>query len=250
MASSIDNIFLASLFKTDDKKEYGNILVFKDLIAELNFLETSGIDLKINDKVHHIYFSVGLILGDNLGLYSIILGFSESFVAKYPCRFCRCPKQVCHVQTQQLDDMMRNKINYASDLLLNNLSYTGIKECCVWNDLISFTVTENFSVDIMHDMLEGVCKFYIGLILKQMIFDFNYFSIETLNNRIETFNYGSLDIHSRPTLLSSENLRRQGLIRMSATEMLCFTRYLGLIIGDLIPEDSVLWELYKILKKF
>lgn len=248
LASSIDNIFLASLFKTDDKKEYGNILVFKDLIAELNFLETSGIDLKINDKVHHIYFSVGLILGDNLGLHSI-LGFSESFVVKYPCRFCRCPKQVCHVQTQQLDDMMRNKINYASDLLLNDLSYTGIKERCVWNDLISFTVTDNFSVDIMHDMLEGVCKFDIGLILKLMIFDFNYFSIETLNNRIEAFNYGSLDIRSRPTLLSSEILRRQGLIRISASEMLCFTRYLGLIIGDLIPEDSDLWELYKILKK-
>jgi len=36
---------------------------------------------------------------------------------------------------------------------------------------------------------------------------------------------------------------------MLASEMLCFTRYLGLIIGDLIPEDSDLWELYKILKK-
>jgi len=167
------------------------------VIAELNFLETSGIDLKINNKVHHIYFSVGLIVGDNLGFHSI-LGFSESFVAKYPCRFCRCPKQVCHVQTQQLNDMMRNKINYASDLLLNDLSYTGIKERCVWNDLISFTVTDNFSVDIMHDMLEGVCKFEIGLILKLMIFDFNYFSIETLNN--QAFDYGSLDIRSRPTL--------------------------------------------------
>jgi len=144
---------------------------------------------------------------------------------------------------------MRNKINYASDLLLNYLSSTGIKERCVWNDLISFTVTDNFSVDIMHDMLEGVCKFDIGLILKQMIFDFNYFSFETLNNRIEAFNYGSLGIRSRPTLLSSENLRRQGLIRMSASEMLCFTRYLGLVIGDLIPEDLDLWELYKILKK-
>jgi hypothetical protein len=246
LASSIDNIFLASLFKTEDRKAYGNILVFKDFIAELNFLETNRIDVKINNEVHHIYFSVELILGDNLGLHSI-LGFSESFVAKYPCRICRCSKQVCHVLAQ-LDEMMRNKINYASDLLVNDLSYTGIKERCVWNDLISFTVTENFSVDIMHDILEGVCKFDIGLILKQMIFDFKYFSIETLNNRIEAFNYGSLDIRSRPTLLPCENLRRQGLIKMSASEMLCFIRYLGLIIGDLILEDSNLWELYKILK--
>jgi len=105
---------------------------------------------------------VGLILGDNLGLHSI-LGFSESFVAKFPCRICRCQKQVCHEQIQQLDQTTRNKVNYASDLLINDLSYTGIKECYVWNDLVSFTVTDNFCVDIMHDMLEGVCKFYIGV---------------------------------------------------------------------------------------
>jgi len=171
----------------------------------------------------------------------------ESFVAKFPCRICRCPKHVGHEKIQQLDHMMRNKVNYEFDLIINDLSYTGIKERCVWNDLVSFTATNNFSVDIMHDMLEGVYKFDIGFILKQMIFGFNYFSIETLNNRIEAFNYGTLDILSSPTLLSSENLRRQGSIKMS--EMLCFTKYLGLIIGDLIPEDSDLWELYKILRK-
>ena len=98
LASSIDNIFLASSFKTDYKKIYGYKLVFKDLITELNFLETSGIIVQINDEVHHIYFSVGLILGDNLGLNSI-LGFSESFVAKFPCQICRCLNHVCHEQT-------------------------------------------------------------------------------------------------------------------------------------------------------
>jgi len=36
---------------------------------------------------------------------------------------------------------------------------------------------------------------------------------------------------------------------MSACEMLCFTRYLGLIIGDLIPIGFDLWSLYIILNK-
>jgi len=59
-------------------------------------------------------------------------------------------------------------INYAADIFINDLTCTGIKERCIWNDLISFTVTDNFSVDIMHDnMLEAVLKFDIGLILKQ-----------------------------------------------------------------------------------
>ena len=32
---------------------------------------------------------------------------------------------------------------------------------------------------------------------------------------------------------------------MSASEMLCLIRYLGIIIGDLIPEDNSCWMLYK-----
>lgn len=36
---------------------------------------------------------------------------------------------------------------------------------------------------------------------------------------------------------------------MSASELWCFAKYLGLIIGDLVPKDSEIWELYIILNK-
>lgn len=36
---------------------------------------------------------------------------------------------------------------------------------------------------------------------------------------------------------------------MSASEMLCFTKYLGLIIGDLVPEESELKNLYILSKQ-
>jgi len=97
-------------------------------------------------------------------------------------------------------------------------------------------------------MLEGVCEYDIGLIIKYMIFELKYFTVDTLNNRIETFNYGHIDIRNRPTLLSTENLKLE-VIKMSAAESLCFTRYLGLIIGDLIPEKSEVWSLYIVLKQ-
>jgi hypothetical protein len=43
-------------------------------------------------------------------------------------------------------------------------------------------------------MLEDVCNYDIGLMLKRMIFDLKYFSLNTLNNRIELFDYGPIDI--------------------------------------------------------
>lgn len=248
LSSSLDNIFLTSLFKTDDKKYFGNNVIFKDLIAELNYLESTGIFVTVNNKVYNIFFSLGLIIGDNLRLHSI-LGFTESFVAKYPCRFCKTIKYECHLQTNQVDTNLRNRTNYDDDILKNDISMTGIKEPCVWNQLNSFHVTENYCVDIMHDMLEGVCNYDIGLMLKIMVFDLKYFSIDILNNRIELFDYGSIDIRSRPTLISADTLKSKGKIKMSASEMLCFVKNLGLIIGDLVPRNSEIWSIYIILDK-
>lgn len=247
LSSTLDNIILTSLFKTDTKKSFGNLAVFKNLIDELNYLETVGIGITVNNKEHTIFFMVGLIIGDNLGMHSI-LGLTESFVATYPCRFCKSTRSQCQVQITQNDNSLRNSDNYEAVVKVDDVSFNGIKELCVWNTINSFNITTNFSVDIMHDMLEGVCKFDLGMLLKKMINEFKYFSIDTLNNRIQTFDYGPIDIRNRPTLLSNE-LLKQGTLKMSSCEMLCFTRNLGLIIGDLVPIGSELWSLYIILNK-
>ncbi|KAL5239394.1 hypothetical protein ACI65C_006804, partial [Semiaphis heraclei] len=88
----------------------------------------------VNNKVHHIFFSLGMIIGDNLGLHSI-LGFTESFVSRYSCKFCKTIKNECHVQTTEVDINLRNNINYADDLEMNDVLLTGVKESCVWNEI-------------------------------------------------------------------------------------------------------------------
>jgi len=75
--------------------EFGNHAIFKHIINQLNFLENIGIVINIKGSLYRVFFSLGLILGDNLGLHSV-LGFTESFVAHYPCRFCKLSKTECH----------------------------------------------------------------------------------------------------------------------------------------------------------
>jgi hypothetical protein len=156
---------------------------------------------------------------------------------------------VCRTQISQVDTNLRNITNYTDDLIKNDVSLTGIKEPCVWNQIDSFHVTDNYSVDVMHDMLEGVCNYDIGLMLKRMIFDLKYFSLNTLNNRIELFDYGPIDIRNRPTMISSESLKVKAILKMSASEMLCFVKNLGLMIGDLVPRNSEIWTIHIILDK-
>lgn len=172
--SLIDNIFLTSLFKADDLNTFGNEIIFKDLISELNFLESSGIDITVNEKNYTIFYSLGLTVGDNLGLHTI-LGFVQSFVACYPCRFCKTHSNVCHNQTMQDDNSLRNATNYLYDVASNDVSISGIRELCVWDQVYSFSVISNYSDDIMNDLLEGVYNYEIGFILKEMVFNLNYF---------------------------------------------------------------------------
>jgi hypothetical protein len=68
-------------------------------------------------------------------------------------------------------------------------------------------------------------------LLKNYIITFKYFSLDTLNNRIQCFNYDSVKKQNRPPLLSVDFLKTKK-IKMPATEMLC------LMIGDLVPTNS------------
>jgi len=61
LISSLDDIYLVLLFKTDDKKEYGNFQTFNELISELNYLENVGITIQIENTDHRIFFSLGIL---------------------------------------------------------------------------------------------------------------------------------------------------------------------------------------------
>lgn len=99
-------------------------------------------------------------MGDNLGLHSI-LGFSESFVSNFPCRFCKLTKNICFTATTQWLNSLRNVQNYENHILTNNVSVTGIKGISVWNKINYFHIIDNFAVDIMHDLFEGICTYLV-----------------------------------------------------------------------------------------
>lgn len=236
-ASKLNHIYLTLLFYSKHRVEFGNRAVFQILIDELNDLQENGIAF----QSEIIYFECGLIIGDNLGIHSIF-GLVESFRANYCCRFCNVPRAVSKMLCVEDKTLLRTKENYMTDVELNNVSVTGIKEVCVWHDLKSFHLTENLSVDIMHDILEGVCNYTLLVVLNNLIFEKKYFSLDILNSRICTFNYGHLEQSNAPPQISTENLKSK--IKMSASEMACFTRYLGLMVGDVIPRNIKCWKLY------
>lgn len=240
-SSVLTNIFLLLLFHSSDRACFGNNVIFQCVIEELNFLSEHGISIDIPDFKGKIYFELGLILGDNLGIHSMT-GFLESFSANYPCRVCRVRKEVMKYQVEEDISLLRNTENYESDLLQNQPSETGIKEKCVWLSVKNFNLFDQVGVDSMHDILEGVAKYIMSFLITYFIRDAKFFTLEQLNYKLQGFNYGP-DERNRPCSLSLDHLS-QGNIRLSASEMLVLIRYFSLLVGEFIPTDNEYWSLY------
>lgn len=66
---------------------------------------------------------------------------------------------------------LRNVENYSLDSENINPSSTGIRENSVWNSLQNFHVVQNYSVNIMHDLLEGVCIYDLKIIFNKFILE-------------------------------------------------------------------------------
>lgn len=172
---SLDNIFLALLFNTSDRVNYGNKRTFRIFIKELNFLLNNDIEIIINNVTHTVYFVMALLIADNLAFHSM-LGFSEGFTANFPCRICRAHKSIIHFQTEENSGLLRNKLQHDIDCKIDNVSLTGVNEESALNEIETFEITDNPSVDIMHDVFEGVCIYDMGHILYHLIFIKSYFN--------------------------------------------------------------------------
>lgn len=232
-------IYTAALIRSRDYKEFGNEKCFKALIEEMIKLEEEGINIVTSDGEKQVYFVLGLILGDNLGL-NTALGFVSSFSANFFCRFCKDTKISTQAAVDIKPNLLRNIQNYNDDIVANDFSITGIKENCVFNQINSFHSTSNYSIDVMHDIFEGVCHYNMCHIIQKLI-EKNYFDLNKLNERKLSFNYGEIEIGNISREITANNLKHFHL-KMTAREMMAFVHLFPLMVGDLVKNDDEIWS--------
>lgn len=247
IASRLSSILFSTLVHVKDKNKSSNRKVFRKLIEELNFLQSQGIDVNVNGLKHLVKFRLVLILGDNLGLNGIF-GLVESFRANYSCRLCKVSSEESSTMVVEDESKLRTRENYDEDVKNADVTKSGIKEACVFHEVDDFHMTENLSVDMMHDILEGVCVYIMRSLIYTFIFVKNDFTLHELNSRVQNFNFGPIESSNKPPSITMNRLKKMNL-KLSAAEMLCLVRYFGLIVGHFIPENDEHWELYKILRQ-
>lgn len=240
--SRLENIFLALIFHSIERQEFGNRIVFNAFLSSLINLENFGIDITTEKGCFKIYFKAMIITGDNLGVHTIF-GLGQSFSSGNCCRFCIGTKAAQEKQTEINPCEMRNPDNYFNHLAEKQYN---IKEYCIWNDLGSFHVYENHCVDLMHDLYEGVFRYEMALIIVKFIGE-ELCSLDTLNSRVKYFEYDYFE-KNKPPEIKREHLRNEKIV-FSSSEMSCFVRNFRYFVGDLIPQDNAVWKFYLSLLK-
>jgi len=86
--SSLHNIHLLALAHSEDLKRYTADAVMRTVVAELQVLHNDGLTVSVNGHSGHFRCMLSQVVGDNLGLHSL-LGYVENFSrAKHACDLC------------------------------------------------------------------------------------------------------------------------------------------------------------------
>lgn len=241
MQSRIENIFLALLTNTKRNAKIPTKNIMNPVIRELKCLKNEGISVEVNGSVSKIFFKLVLVTGDNLGLHAIH-GLNENFSGIYSCRVCFTDKSNMQTVFSEDDCVLRTVESYEQDAMCKT---HGVKEISIFHDNFDaedFHITKNIYFDLMHDGLEGFCKYDISKLLFVQHYIPQFFSLDRLNERIEGFQYGKKETRTKPQKMTEKKLKNFSL-GLSASETFCFLRVLPLLIGDFIPIDDPYWEL-------
>lgn len=248
----IKNIFVAALFHSKDRKnsDEGNDAIFYILVEELNFLAREGINLVIDGKITTVFFFLGLFTGDNEGLNSA-LGFIEGPNANHYCRFCKMNKYDSQKNCSLRKQDIRTPQQYEVDGFQSQ-SETDIKENSIWNLVTFFHVVRNYFVDIMHDLLEGVCRYDMRHILFYLICEKKVLCIDRLNAKLKSFNYVQNGFKNSPPLLTICGIQNKHIL-MSASEMHTFVLIFPFLVSHII-EGSIdltdeIWQFFFLLRE-
>lgn len=238
-SSKFNEIFLLSSVLSADIKKHGD-KCYISLVEKIKSLELDGIDIDTRDGTKRVHFILGLVLGDNLGL-NVTLGFTKSFSGNNYCRFCLMKKLDAQCTFKEIPDIMRNRRNYALAFDNNELPESGITSSCALNDIPSFHVTENFAIDVMHDIYEGVAHLILCHSLHYFIKIMQYISIGNINSIIKSFSYFKNDKGTEKAQITLKEIEN-GKLKLSARQMMSFCYYFPLMFGEHIPQNDVVYN--------
>ncbi|XP_028416232.1 uncharacterized protein LOC114540154 [Dendronephthya gigantea] len=121
----------------------------------------------------------------------------------------------------------------------------GLNRRSELNNSRFYHVVGGLPADAMHDVLEGTLQYHTKEILKYFILEKKAFSLDELNKRITSFDYGYHNDSNKPApILRTKLTSDDNSLKQHANEMWCLGLFLPLLVGEFIDEDDDHWTAY------
>ena len=255
--AALSNIHLLSIASSLDLKTSDGLeTLLTKIETELQELGSNGLEVKVEGKApFRVYVYMAQFTADNLGLHQIF-GLVECFSMDFCCLLCYCTKKEMQSFTKESDCRLRTIESYDEDLKYlqeqqdfddNIIHQRGIKRYCPFNNLPNFHIITNWINDIMHTGIEGFIPYLTGCVISSVASANNNFTLEVLNDNIDgIFGRLQVDRTNKPSHLDRIPIPGQGIGgKLSAAQQWALFRYMPLIIGDFVNDESAMfYELF------
>lgn len=245
--SKLKNINLLALINAQDTKFYGYNNVLYCIVQDLQLLEKSGLEVEFLNGQKNLKGSLAAICGDNLGTNGIS-GMQECFSTGKFCRHCLIDYDDLSKAVEESQVELRTKSSFQMDGDRSEATgkiVNGVKSYCILHQLRNFHVIDAPTVDLMHDILEGVgqwsVKEFITFVISRKLL-----TEQQINEKIAAFNFGQQESSSLPNSIS---YAKKGL-GLKAAQAWCFIRHVPLIFKDFFQntEDKELMRRCKLVR--
>lgn len=244
------NVHLLALCYTQDIKNYGFEPLLEKFVSEMRELSTtgfSGIFPVLGDCTVHA--SLCQVTCDNLALNGI-LGLVESSSGDYCCPICYATAD--DIQCKFSEDLfqLRTKAAYEKDISdlpaakkQGKVHSRGVKRYCVLNEIDGFHVTDNYCLDVMHTVIEGIIPAELGCVLHGLCAD-KCVTLEQVNREFFLL-WGEITVDKthKPAEITRLQEPGHGIVpSMKAVQYLALLKYLPLAVGKYVPPENKHWK--------
>ena len=248
--STLKNIHLVAVGRTEDILHYGTNAFLTPFVEDLKVLYLDGISITSRGSNVTLYGGLVAFLADTLAAHALG-GFKGSM--SFSLRVCRTC-MVTHDQIQQCFSesscILRTPASHFEQCSLleghlsNHFSTAyGINFLSVLEEVPGFSVVGGLPHDIMHNLYEGIVPFELKLLLQHCV-SRNYFTIDELNRRMESFPFaGNKPRHIDPLVTRGSDIK----VRQSASQMMTLSQHFPLLIGDKVPAEDPHWNFFLLL---
>ncbi|XP_065642973.1 uncharacterized protein LOC136074568 [Hydra vulgaris] len=214
--SCFGNVHLLAMGYTHDIAIYGYRPILEKFVSEIKELSTLGLN------------GIFPVLGNHT-IYASLCQFEKRTVDSYKT---------------DLANLKASRLSNESNTAKLKIHFRGVKTECPLNKIKGFHVTDNWCLDIMHTLLEGVVLVELGCIFHGLCVLDKCLTLSEINKAMCLF-WGKITVEKNHKPVQILKIYEPGHVlapSMKAVQCWALLKYLPLAVGKTVPPKNKPWK--------